>query len=246
MTHILAQRTWTSIGDGSLVLVPTGSTEQHGPYLPLDTDSVSAAAVVSGVADRIRQTTRAGVVLVAPTVPYGASGEHQAFPGTISIGHDSLRAMLIEMVRSLSAWAGRVVFVNAHGGNIQALTRAVTQLLAERHNVAWVPCATPVGDAHAGHTETSLMLHIAPDTVDMARAVKGNPAPIADLLAEVTSAGVRGVSPSGILGDPTGASAVEGEALLEAMVSGVCRRIATADADHRGCLQDPDAPGCGG
>lgn len=243
MTNILAHRTWTSIGDGSLVLVPTGSTEQHGLHLPLDTDSVIATAVSGGVADRIRKTQPDLAILVAPTVAYGASGEHQGFPGTISIGHDALRGVLIEMVRSLSTWAGRIVFVNAHGGNIQALSGAVTQMVAEQHNAAWVPYATPVGDAHAGRTETSLMLHIAPDTVDMARAVKGNTAPIADLLAEMSSAGVHAVSPSGTLGDPAGASAVEGEALLEAMVSGVCRRITAAAADNRGCLQDPDAPG---
>lgn len=245
MTASLAHSTWPSIVDASLVLVlvPTGSTEQHGPHLPLDTDSVIAATVAREVADRIQQTSHAGAILVAPTVPYGASGEHQSFPGTISIGHDALRGVLIEMVRSLSTWAQRIVFVNGHGGNITSLNRAVTQMIAEQHNVAWVPCAPIGGDAHAGRTETSLMLHIAPHTVDLSSAGKGNVAPLADLMAEMASKGVRGVSPSGILGDPTGASASEGRALLETMVSDVCRRIDLATIDRRGCLWNPDASG---
>ncbi len=243
VTNILAHRTWPSIVDGSWVLVPTGSTEQHGPHLPFDTDSVIAEAVAVGAADRIRRTAAAGSVLVAPTIPYGASGEHQSFPGTISIGHDSLRGVFIEMVRSLSTWAGRIVFINGHGGNIQALAGAVTQMIEEQHNVAWVPCATPSGDAHAGRTETSLMLHIAPGAVDLSHAGKGNEDPITELMVAIASKGVRGVSSSGVLGNPTGASASEGKALLEAMVSDVCRRIDVDTADRHGCLRDPDALG---
>lgn len=241
-TNILAHRSWTSVEDGSLVLVPTGSTEQHGPHLPFDTDCVIAEAVAVGVADRIRQTGAAGSVLVAPTIPYGASGEHQSFPGTISIGHDSLRGVFIEMVRSLSTWAGRIVFVNGHGGNIPTLTEAVTQMIAEQHNVSWVPCENSGGDAHAGRTETSLLLHIAPETVDMSVAIKGNDAPVSQLMAEMNSSGVRAVSDSGILGDPTRASAIEGKALLDELISGICQRIAAGTADHRGRLQRRDVP----
>jgi creatinine amidohydrolase len=101
----------------------------------LDTDAAIATAVADAVAQRLK-----GQVVVAPTVSYGSSGEHQSFPGTVSIGSEVLRLLIVELVRSLSTWAGRIVLVNAHGGNISALSTAVIQLNAEGHNVAWVPC----------------------------------------------------------------------------------------------------------
>lgn len=241
LTTDLQHRTWISIPDAATVLVPTGSTEQHGPHLPLNTDSVIAEQVAQGVASRMRQTTPNCTVLVAPVIAYGASGEHQAFPGTISIGHKALQIVLIEMVRSLSNWAERIVFVNGHGGNISTLTSAVSQMNLEKHNVAWVPCATPGGDAHAGRTETSLMLHIAPNHIELSRAEKGNNAAIEDLMATIFVNGVRGVSQTGVLGDPTGANASEGKILLEEIVSNVFNRISFGVTDNRGCLSNPHA-----
>lgn len=240
MTASLAHSAWPSIGDSPLVLVPTGSTEQHGPHLPLDTDAVIATAVSVAVAERLREQGQN--TIVAPTVPYGASGEHQSFPGTVSIGHEALGVLLVELVRSLSTWAGRIVLVNGHGGNLPTLISAVGQLIEERHTVAWVPCDSPGGDAHAGRTETSLMLHLAPRSVDLGAAVVGNAAPMAELMPELSVRGVRAVSPSGILGDPTGASAAEGSTLLDAMVVGVYARIALAEVDGRGCLRHPGRP----
>ena len=73
-------------------------------------------------------------------------------------------------------------------------------------------------DAHAGRTETSLMLHLAPDLVDMAVARRGNGAPIGELLPQLRDIGIRAVSPSGVLGDPTGATADEGVSLLDELV----------------------------
>lgn len=233
-------------GEAPLVLVPTGSTEQHGPHLPLDTDSVIATAVARGVAAMLGSVD--GVlgsvdgaavgpsVMVAPTVPYGASGEHQSFPGTVSIGEDALTVVVIELVRSLATWAGRIVFVNGHGGNARALAGAVALLVDEGHPVAWVPCGVPGGDAHAGRTETSLMLHLAPDSVALHRAVAGNVSPLAQLMPDLRSGGLAAVSPTGILGDPTGASAAEGAELLGAMVSSVIRRLSESSADGRGLL----------
>ena len=190
--------------------MPVGSTEQHGPHLPLETDTVIATSVARRLAD-----TLGGYV--APAINFGASGEHQDFPGVVSIGTDALRAMLVELVRSLSRWAGRIMFVNGHGGNLEAVTAAVEQLRTEGHDVAWVPCAV-AGDAHAGHTETSLLLHLAPWLVRPHRAEPGNTRPLAELLPELTAHGVREVSANGVLGDPTGASAAKGADLFEHMV----------------------------
>lgn len=238
------QHQWLSIQQRPLVLVPTGATEQHGPHLPLDTDTTIAAAVAECLATRLLATAQEQQVLVAPALCYGASGEHQAFPGTASIGHDALRGMLIELVRSLSTWAGRIVFVNAHGGNIHALTGAMTQLSTEGHDVAWLPCAPPGADAHAGHAETSLMLHLAPHSVRMSHAVPGNTTPITELMSTVTTSGIGSVSASGVLGDPTHATAEHGAQLLEVVVADAYERIASATTDTQACLRRPATDGC--
>ncbi|MDR7083211.1 creatinine amidohydrolase [Arthrobacter ginsengisoli] len=243
MTGVLAETAWPAISDDVVVLVPLGSTEQHGPHLPFATDSTISAEVARGAAERCRGLDGSAPLIVAPALPYGASGEHQAFPGTVSIGTEALQVVLIELVRSLATWADGIIFVNGHGGNIQALSTAVPQLIAEQHRVAWLPCAVPDGDAHAGHTETSLMLHLAPQQVDMSLARAGNVAPMRELLPVLAASGTRAVSPSGVLGDPTGASAAEGSVLLGSMIDSVLRRIAGGSVDQRGCLRDPGAGG---
>jgi mycofactocin precursor peptide peptidase len=214
--HVLAEAAWTQLAERPIVLVPVGSTEQHGPHLPLETDTIVASSVAKRLAESVGG-------YVAPALSFGASGEHQGFPGVVSIGTDALAVMLVELVRSLSLWAGRVVLVNGHGGNVQAVTRAVEQLRDEGHHVVWVPC-TVVGDAHAGQTETSLLLHLAPGLVRPDRAEPGNTRPIVELLPDLRAHGVRALSPNGVLGDPTGATAAKGAALFEQMV----------EAAHRG------------
>lgn len=200
----------------STLLVPVGSVEQHGPHLPLDTDTQVAEAVARGAAARVN-------ALVAPAVAFGASGEHEAFPGTVSIGTEALRTALVELGRSAGRWARRMVFVNGHGGNVPALRGAVELLRAEGRDARWWGCALPpdagfVRDGHAGRTETSLLLAIAPDLVKLERAAPGNTAALVDLLPVMRAHGVRAVSPNGVLGDPTGASAAEGHAMLAALV----------------------------
>lgn len=207
-------------GDGVLV-VPVGSLEQHGPHLPLHTDTVIAAAVAQGVVERLRHEGRSA--WVAPALAYGSSGEHQSFPGTTSIGTEALHLLVVELVRSARTWAGRVVLVNAHGGNATALRAAVAQLVAEGHDVDWAPCATEVVDLHAGRTETSLMLHLEPTSVRRELAVAGDLRPLAELLPVMLAGGVAAVSTNGVLGDPAGASAEEGRAVLAAMVDDVLR-----------------------
>lgn len=206
-----------------LVLVPVGSVEQHGPHLPLDSDTVIADAVTREVAAELPNAW------VAPPLSYGASGEHQAFPGTSSIGSEALHHVVVELVRSMRRWARRIVLVNGHGGNVPALTAAVDQLRAEHHDVAWIPCALQdTADAHAGRTETSLMLHLRPATVRLDQAEAGNTAPIAQLMPYLVAGGVRSVSLNGVLGDPTGASAEEGRRLFTDIVAGVRDRLVEA------------------
>ena len=144
----------------ALLLVPVGSVEQHGPHLPLATDTMIANAVTRAAAERLDAT--GARVLVAPSLNYGASGEHEGFPGTVSIGHEALLLLLAEFGRSACRWASGVVFVNGHGGNAATLTKAVELLRYEGRAVAWTSTALPDADAHAGETETSLLRFLAP------------------------------------------------------------------------------------
>lgn len=219
MERLLASATTPGLPVRPTVLVPVGSTEQHGPHLPLDTDTVIAIAVATRAADALAVRGREAVV--APAIAYGSSGEHQDFAGTSSIGTDALHALLVELARSMSTWAARVVFVNAHGGNVTALRGAVAQLVHEGHEVAWVPCSTEVVDLHAGRTETSLMLHLAPWHVRLDRAEPGNTGSLEELLPLMIAGGVKAVSANGVLGNPVGASAPEGAVILASMVEDV-------------------------
>jgi mycofactocin system creatininase family protein len=215
----LRSATWPTVSRGCTVLVPVGSIEQHGPHLPLDTDSVIAAAVAERVAASLTEgQPSAGRFVVAPTVVYGASGEHQSFAGTSSIGSDVLRLLIVELVRSMRTWARRLILVNGHGGNAAALSSAVRTLLAEGHEVSWHACKGRAVDAHAGYSETSLMLHLDPGRVRRDLMVPGNTRPLAALMPAMREAGVEAVAPNGVLGDPVGATPEEGERVLSAMV----------------------------
>lgn len=204
--------------------VPVGSTEQHGPHLPLDTDTRIANAVTRGVTSRLSDDPDLSW-LAAPPIAYGASGEHQSFPGTISIGTEALATLLVEYGRSATCWAQRLVFVNGHGGNIAALRSAVAQLRREGRDAGWCPCVVAGGDAHAGHAETSVLLHISPTDVRTDRWRAGNSAPLAELLPSMRSGGVAAVSEVGVLGDPTTATAADGERMLTEMTEDCLRRV---------------------
>ncbi|MDA0174295.1 mycofactocin biosynthesis peptidyl-dipeptidase MftE [Solirubrobacter taibaiensis] len=211
----------------SLVAVPLGATEQHGPHLPLGTDTTIACALAFALA-----AARDDVV-VAPALPYGSSGEHAGFPGTLSIGQDALQTIIVELARS---WRGPMLFVSAHGGNAEPLRDAMRKLRIEGHEVrAWSPAFG--GDAHAGRVETSLMLALAPALVGDARPA-GNVAPLRELMPALRTSGVRAVAPNGVLGDPAGASAEEGRALLARAVADL---VAFVDA-WRVRRPQPDKP----
>lgn len=235
----LAAIAWPDVGR-PLLFVPLGSVEQHGPHLPLATDTVIATAVAQRLAERAHEDGER--VLVAPPVAYGASGEHEGFPGTISLGTSALSFVLRELARSASAWTARIVLVNGHGGNTDALVDAVPALRAEGRDVSWLPCAVPGGkDAHAGFDETSLLLHLRPRDVRLDRAQPGATAPLGDLLTRLRAEGVSGVSPNGVLGDPTGASARAGARLFQSLCDSAWARLRRGPIDAQGRLTLPTA-----
>jgi mycofactocin system creatininase family protein len=160
-------------------------------------------------------------------VPYGASGEHAGFAGTLSVGQAALELLLVELVRSATGTWTRVLLLSAHGGNADPVRRAVGLLRAESRDVrAWSP-SWP-GDAHAGRTETSVQLALSPGRVALPAAAAGATVPLADLLPALRAGGVRAVSENGVLGDPAGASAEEGEALLAQAAADLDRWLSRA------------------
>jgi mycofactocin precursor peptide peptidase len=233
----LAAARWPDVAARTrrLLVVPVGSLEQHGPHLPLDTDTRIAAAVAK-LACGDRQD-----VGLAPPIAIGASGEHADFPGTLSIGHVALSTLLVELGRHASLHWPALLLVNGHGGNTAAIADARAALRSEGRRchvwhagirpamLAGTP-SPPAIDAHAGRVETSLMLALAPGDVRLDLAAPGDTRPLSEIMAELRAHGVRRASPSGVLGDPAGASPAEGEHLLTLLVADLAATIDTLTA----------------
>ncbi|MCF8608026.1 mycofactocin biosynthesis peptidyl-dipeptidase MftE [Gordonia sp. HY442] len=226
----LGARVWSDLIDRDLtIVVPVGAVEQHGPHLPVDTDGRIAAELAARAVQAVADQSGADEidVLLAPTIAYGASGEHEEFPGTVSIGAEVLELLIVEYGRSVCRWASRVVFVNGHGGNAVALASAVRLLRYEGRDAAWWPCVFPGADAHAGDTETSVLLSTSPDDVRADAVEAGVTAPIAELMDDLRAGGVAAVSPSGVLGDPTTADADRGAAMLASRTQALATSLHT-------------------
>jgi len=212
--------TWPEVPHNACVVIPVGSFEQHGPHLPLDTDTQIAAHLCTTAAHGINS------VVIAPPLSITASGEHAGFPGTMSIGTEALTTVIVELVRSCD-WAMGVLLVHGHGGNLAAVQRATTLLHSEQRNIAsWWP-RIQGSDAHAGHTETSLMLAINPQSVRLDKVDIGNVQPMSELQHELQTQGVKAVSENGILGNASTATAEHGEELLAALTNDLSSFIHT-------------------
>nr|WP_208407654.1 mycofactocin biosynthesis peptidyl-dipeptidase MftE [Amycolatopsis granulosa] len=220
----MADLAWPELGERRLLVVPLGATEQHGPHLPYTVDTEIAVELCRRLG-RVRPE-----IVVAPALPFGSSGEHAGFAGTLSIGQEATELVLVELVRSADAFAG-VLLVSAHGGNAMPVRRAVRTLRAEGRNVrAWSPDG-PAGDTHAGRLETSVMLAVRPEAVRINRFQAGVTRPLSELIGRLRGEGVRGVSPNGVLGDPAGASAEAGRATLDRWTDGLLDAAAALAGD---------------
>jgi creatinine amidohydrolase len=245
----LALLSWSEVTqldrDRTVAVLPTAATEQHGPHLPLDTDTYLCTRVVEAAAHRAQ---RGGSVLVAPTLAFGSSAHHMAFAGTLSLTAGTFLAVVGDLCGNLAQHGfRRLLVINGHGGN-SALIREAIQQLANRAPVLAVAVdywalardtatevrdSPPGGMAHACEFETSLMLHLRPESVRHELVRREIPEPRfeserLDLISPATvTAGWRTdeLSSSGVLGAPDLATPEKGEKLFEACVEGLSQLI---------------------
>jgi mycofactocin system creatininase family protein len=218
--------------NSKILLLPLGSFEQHGPHLPLDTDTIIIDSVVAHALGK--EQIDAEKFLVAPTIAISASDEHAGFHGTLSTGTDALVASVVAICRSAS-WAQGVCIVNGHGGNADALAQIGSALRYEtiRHSI-WSLPSYDGADMHAGHTETSVMLYVALDKVLTERIELGTVGDSSDLVAQMRINGVVGVSANGILGDPTTATSEHGVAVMNLYSSHLATHLAELSIEWLG------------
>jgi len=248
----LEKITWTDVEakmkEGYLtVLFACGSSEQHGPHLPLCTDTVL------GTETAVRAARMLGKVLVAPTIRPGCSEHHMGFPGSLTLSFDTFLRVLDDYCTSLASHGfKRIVFFSSHGGNTDLMLAHYPMIAKRLSDRSLVFMVLPVlemmerqakfllergvsrsrAGVHAGFTETAEMLVVAPELVKMGRAAPGRsdeefyaPARIKWSQLESFVRGIRSQSPNGILGDPTGATPDVGEVLLQMRAEMVVEQV---------------------
>ncbi|MDV8001502.1 creatininase family protein [Rhodococcus sp. IEGM 1408] len=235
------------VGAGDpIAVIPAGAIEPHGPHLPLATDLLVAEHVAAHAVALAAAGTAgtAGVdAWLMPPLGYTKSDEHANLPGALWISADTLFRQVVELGSALRASGfTRVLFVNCHGGN-SALLEVALRELRRRFGLRTflyagkaTPGPTELGmGIHAGWAETSMMLHLHPELVDMTEAQARVPAALADCQHIGFTGPVRfgwladDLSDTGVIGDPTGADAATGERLVAehvAVVAGALAEIA--------------------
>ncbi|MHB1171440.1 MAG: creatininase family protein [Lacisediminihabitans sp.] len=216
----------------SILVLPTGAIEHHGPHLPLATDFLTADLVGRAV---VEAAASAGLnVWLLPTLAYTKSDEHHWAPGTVWLTWDTLMQTVVDIGRSVAATPARtLVFYNGHGGNTALLQVALRELRRRFGLRTFLMGAViPAGDGvdgpdergfgiHGGHGETSLIMHLRPDLVDPSQARRWVPDHLAALEYLKFNGGPvsfgwlsNDFGPVGVIGDPTGANADWGAELF--------------------------------
>ena len=227
----LDDRTWAEAGkmltDQSVCVLPCGAMEQHGPHLPLGTDTIIARALAARLAEACGERLP---WVCLPTLAYGISPEHLAFSGTLSLSREAFCAVVRSIASSLAEHGvRRLVLLNAHGGNSDALGSilrelreeiGLTVILLDIYRSRALGSATGRQDWHAGRLETSLYMALSSAVVDVP-APEPSFEPRAWSQAEMVKLPWRSdeISPSGIIGDPSGATAELGRHLVEDLIA---------------------------
>jgi creatinine amidohydrolase len=241
----LSGLTWPEVealkSDRALGLIPIAALEQHGPHLPLATDSLIADLLARLVAERLEPP-----VVVVPVLRGGLSTHHLAFPGTVTIPEGAFREVVLAYVEGLERMGIREVAVfSTHGGNFaflkelsETVQRPGAKLIAYSDLVGYLAVmmdgarsaglVPPASDAHAGGLETSQALYAFPELVRPFEQVSGYTEAEEGWLDRILTEGIRAVSESGVLGDPSGASAAAGKAIFDALADELARWIGEA------------------
>jgi creatinine amidohydrolase/Fe(II)-dependent formamide hydrolase-like protein len=215
--------------EGAAGLVALASLEQHGPHLPLATDSLIAERLAREVAERLE-----GPVVVTPVVRGGLSEHHLAFAGSVTVPPDAYRALVVSFLEGLERMGiERIGVFSAHGGNFGFVGELVAGYEGSAHLAGYDDLGrfmevtleaasargldAPETDAHAGGLETSMMLAAYPELVRPFDGVSGYATPEPGWMERTFADGIRALSESGVLGDVTGASAEVGEVLFAAL-----------------------------
>ncbi|WP_321817688.1 MULTISPECIES: creatininase family protein [unclassified Paraburkholderia] len=244
--RFLPYLTWNDIDalpdrENTVIVLPAGAIEQHGPHLPCAVDSIVAAGVVGHALARVDPNVPAYAL---PPITYGKSDEHLHFPGTVTLTGELLLGTTIEIGESVyRAGFRKLVIVNAHGGQPQPLEMAARELRLRHgdfviivrsawsvpHEEHFMSDAERKLSMHAGHGESALLMALAPDTVHMDRAVANMPEPFpCPTLSSGRPAAAwcaRDFGPSGVIGDPRGATREQGELLLEQLSTSWAKAI---------------------
>lgn len=222
----LADSTWTDVRDveTDLAVLPIGSTEQHGPHAPLGLDSMTAEAIASAGAERYTAEHDAEV-LVGPTIPIGIAAEHRRFDGTLWVSEDTFRAYVRETIESLASHGiDRIVAVNGHGGNVNALRELCGRVSrgsdAYAVQYTWFNAVEFEAFGHAGPAETSVIRHLHPELIreDRTEAAAADGAVRWGEWISGTNLAYDSDSftASGVVGDPRDGDAALGAELLDA------------------------------
>lgn len=216
-----------------MALLPVGAIEQHGPHLPLDTDAFDA----DYLARRVAETCSDPRPLVLPLVPYGVSYHHDDFKGTVSISNETLSRLVYDIgMAAARNGIRKLVIINGHGGNDSALNFAAQMINRDAHIFVCVDTGETsdvdieaivetANDVHAGEIETSTTLAVRPELVRMERMEKAVPEFSSKYLDFSSTRGInwyahtRRISDTGVMGDPTKASAVKGDKIWTAMIA---------------------------
>jgi len=235
--ELLHESSWVDAKEyfskNDIVILPVGSTEQHGPHNPLGTDHLIAKALAEEVAKRTG-------VLCLPVIPYGISSHHRQFWGTISIQPKVFREYVKNTCLSLKYYGvRRIVVVNGHGGNTSSLLEVASELREEGVLVSVFQWWTATGRLlpeifssderdHAGSEETSLNLFLHPKLVKMQKALIEKPRDLIPRIRGVVGWGSETIdyTSSGVFGDATAASTEKGKTVFEVAVDELVKHVA--------------------
>ena len=245
--YLYQHHTWPELGERvaeqPVVVLPIGSVEDHGYHMPLDVDNFLIWNICEEAAKRAE-----GDILLMPIIPYGFETHHMDFTGTIDIRQEHLLNFVLDITKSVAHHGfQRILIADGHGSNMPILELVARRTILEtdalcacfiwpglaRKEIAEVRESGHQGMAHAGELETSVYLHLAPEKVQMDKAVKDIGMPESEFvwMDLMNGSPVRLMdewtrfSKSGVYGDATIATAEKGEKFFEAAVGGFLRLV---------------------